>query len=86
MEVYVIHSTTSATIIKCLDNHFAQYGIPVDLKSGNGPNVMSAEMEKYLEEMGIVHHHSAPLWLRANGEVERKIDLFLRLCEFSKLK
>ena len=29
-------------------------------------------MEKYLEEMGIVHHHTTPLWPRANGEVERE--------------
>jgi len=29
-------------------------------------------MEKYLEEMGIVHHYNTPLWPRANGEVERQ--------------
>ena len=29
-------------------------------------------MEKYLEEMGIVHHYNTPLWPRSNGEVERQ--------------
>ena len=72
MEVDVIRSTTSATIIKCLDNHFARYGTPVGLRTDNGPNLVSDEMEKYLEEMGIVHHHTTPLWPRANGEVERE--------------
>ena len=72
MEVDVIYSTTSATIIKCLDSHFARYGVPVGLRTDNGSNLVSEEMEKYLEEMGIIHHHTTPLWPRANGEVERE--------------
>ena len=72
MEVDVIRSTTSTTIIKCLDNHFARHGVPVGLRTDNGSNLVSEEMEKYLEEMGIVHHHTTPLWPRANGEVERE--------------
>ena len=67
-----MRSITSAAIIKCLDSHFARYGVPVGLRTGNGPNFVSEEMEKYLEEMGVVHHRNTPLWPRANGEVERK--------------
>ena len=33
---------------------------------------MSAEMEEYLNEMGIEHRLTTPLWPRANGEVERQ--------------
>ena len=58
MEVDVIRSTTSATIIKCLDSHFARYGVPVGLRTDNGSNLVTEDMEKYLEEMGIVHHHT----------------------------
>ena len=29
-------------------------------------------MTKYLEEMGIVHHHNTPSWPRTNGKVERQ--------------
>ena len=72
MEVDVICSTTSATIIKCLDSHFARYGVVVGLRTDNGSNLVSEEMEKYLEEMGIIHHHTTPMWPRANGEVERE--------------
>ena len=72
MEVDVLRSTTSAAVIKCLDNHFARYGIPAGLRTDNGSNLVSEEMEKYLEEMGIVHHYNTPLWPRANGEVERQ--------------
>ena len=66
----VICSMTSATIIKCLHSDFARYGVPVGLRTDNGSNFVLEEMEKYLEEMGIIHHHSTLLWPRANGEVE----------------
>ena len=72
MEVDVLRSTTSAAIIKCLDGHFARYGVPAGLRTDNGSNLVSEEMEKYLEETGIVHHYNSPLWPRANGEVERQ--------------
>ena len=72
MEVDVLRSTTSAAVIKCLDSHFARYGVPAGLRTDNGSNLVSSEMEKYLEEMGIVHHCNTPLWPRANGEVERQ--------------
>ena len=72
MEVDVIRSTTSATIIKCLDSHFSRYGVPVGLRTDHGSNLLSEEMEKYPEEIGTVHHHTTPLWPRASSEVERE--------------
>ena len=52
MEVDVLRSTTSAAVIKCLGGHFARYGVPVGLRTDNGSNLVSEEMEKYLEEKG----------------------------------
>ena len=72
MEVDVLRSTTSAAVITYLDSHFARYGVPAGLRTDNGSNLVSEEMEKYLEEIGIVHHHNTPFWPRANGEVERQ--------------
>ena len=77
-------STTSAAVIKCLDNHFARYGVPVGLRTDNGFNLVSEEMEKYLEEMGIVHHCNTPLWPRANGEVERQNRSLLKAMRVSQ--
>ena len=55
-----------------VDSHFARYGVPAGLRNDNGSNLVSEEMEKYLEEMGIVHHRNTPFWPRANGEIERQ--------------
>lgn len=70
MKVDVIRSTTSATIIKCLDNYFPRFGVPDVLRPDNGPNLVFKEMENWLEKMGVVNHHTTPFWPRANGKVE----------------
>ena len=84
MEVDVLRSTTSAAVIKCLDNHFARYGVPAGLRTDNGSNLVSEEVEKYLEEMGIVHHCNTPLWPKANGEVERQNRSLLKATRVSQ--
>ena len=71
-EIDVIHSTTSRVVIHCLDSHFARRGVPDGLHSGNGPQFMSAEFTGFLQELGIVHHRTTPLWPEASGEVERQ--------------
>ena len=72
MEVDVIKSTSSEAIIKCLDRQFSRCGVPSTSRSDNGPNLVSAEMEDYLDEMGINYRLTTPIWPRANGEIERQ--------------
>ena len=72
VEVDIVRSTLSKDIIKHLDAQFARHGIPRSLRTDNGPNLVSNEMESYLKEMGITHKLTTPLWPRANGEVERQ--------------
>ena len=72
MEVDVIRTTSSKTIIHRLDAQFARHGLPRGLRTDNGSNLVSKEVEEYLKEMGIEHRYTIPLWPRANGEVERQ--------------
>ena len=72
IEVDVIRATTSKVIIQRLDAQFARYGIPKSLRTDNGSNLVSEEVEDYLKEMGVKHLHATPLWPRASGEVERQ--------------
>ena len=78
IEVDVVRATTSKIIIQRLDSQFARYGIPKSLRTDNGPNLVSTEIEDYLKEMGVEHRHATPLWPRANGEVERQNRTLLR--------
>ena len=72
IEVDVVRNTTSSAIIRCLENHFTRHGIPETLRTDNGSNLVSHEMEEFLDELGIKHKKTIPLWPRANGEVERQ--------------
>ncbi|PFX18927.1 Transposon Ty3-G Gag-Pol polyprotein [Stylophora pistillata] len=72
VEVDIIKSTASETIIKCLDKQFSRYGVPNTLRTDNGPNLVCTEMEEYLNEMGSEHRLTTPLWPRADGEVQRQ--------------
>ena len=72
MEADVIRTTSSKTITHCLDAQFARHGLPKGLHANNGSNLVSKEVEDYLNEMEIEHCYTTPLWPRANGEVERQ--------------
>ena len=80
VEVDVVRSTTSSAIIRCFENHFTRHGISEALRTENGSNLVSHEMEEFLDELGIKHKKTIPLWPRANGEVESKINRYSRQC------
>ena len=65
-------SASSSVVIDRLHALFAGHGIPKGLRTDNGPQFVSAEFAAFLEEMGIEHHRTTPLWPRTNGEVERQ--------------
>ena len=69
--VEIIHSLTAKTIIPMMDKVFSVFGIPVSVKSDNGPPFNSAEFANFAEHSGFQHHRVTPLWPQANGEVER---------------
>ena len=72
IEVDVVRNTSSSTIIKCLEKHFTRHGIPETLRTDNGSSLVSHEIEEFLDELGIKHKKTIPLWPRANGEVKRQ--------------
>ena len=65
-------------IIKYLYKQFSRYGVPSTLRTNNGANLVSAEMEEYFNEIGIEHRLTTPLWTRTNGEFERQNRFLLK--------
>jgi transposase InsO family protein len=66
-EVVVMRSTTTQRVIAALSDIFARFGFPHSLKSDNGPQFVSEEFRRYLQENGIEHRKSPPLRPQANG-------------------
>ena len=70
-EVEVVRSMSAAAIIPKLDKIFATHGVPVVMRSDNGPPFTSNEIHRYMQEYGIKHQRITPLWPQANSEAER---------------
>ena len=69
-EVDIVHSTSASVIIPRMDRVFSTHGIPLIVRSDNGPPFTSDEIKRYMEENGIKHSRITPLWPQANSEVE----------------
>ncbi len=67
----IVHSTAGMAVIPRLDRIFSEFGIPISLKTDNGPPFNSVEFSNYLKHMGTKHRKITPRWPRANGETER---------------
>ncbi|KAJ8369419.1 hypothetical protein SKAU_G00094470 [Synaphobranchus kaupii] len=71
-EYDVLTSTTTTKVIDSLESIFSRHGLPVTLRSDQGPQFKSDEFSNYCESNGITHVKTTPRWAQANGEVERQ--------------
>ena len=69
--VNILTSTTTTAVTTALRRCFASFGLPIRLTSDNGPQFRSSEFRQFLEEYGVHHIKTPPLWPQANGTVER---------------
>ncbi|KAJ8385135.1 hypothetical protein AAFF_G00192760 [Aldrovandia affinis] len=79
-EYDVLTSTTTTKVIDSLESIFSRHGLPVTLRSDQGPQFKSEEFSNYCESNGIKHVKTTPRWAQASGEVERQnASLFKRI-------
>ena len=55
---------------------FATHGLPRQIISDNGPQLVSNTFQKFCEARGIQHTKTAPYSPRSNGEAERLVQTF----------
>lgn len=73
IEVINMSSTTSTKTVDVLREMFARYGIPRELTSDNGPQLVSEEFETFLKQNGVKHSLSPPYHPASNGLAERAV-------------
>lgn len=72
-EVEIMKKTTAQKTIERLKPIFARFGLPLSIRSDNGPQFQSDEFFKdFCAQNKIEHLFTTPLWPQANGEVERQ--------------
>ncbi|XP_055862342.1 uncharacterized protein LOC106074444 [Biomphalaria glabrata] len=62
---------SSATVIKCLNELFALFGLPSYVHTDRGTSFMSAEVQKYLNERGVATSRTTAYNPRGNGQIEK---------------
>ena len=70
-EVEIVSGTSSRTTIPALDGIFARQGVPMTLRTDNGPPFSGHEFKEFADHLGFTHRKVTPYWPRANGAVER---------------
>ena len=62
---------TSTTVIFCLSQIFALFGLPDYIHSDRGSNFLSTEVKSFLNNRGIASSKTTPYNPRGNGQTER---------------
>lgn len=70
-EVVIMKQITANLTIRALHETFCRFGMPEFLRTDNGPQFISTELQQFCEQFGIQHEKTTPYWPQANGEVER---------------
>ena len=60
-DIEIVSSTSANTIIPKFDRIFATHGIPVKIKTDNGPPFQSEEIDHYMKTWGLRHKRITPL-------------------------
>ena len=84
IDVEELDSESTSAIVKSLKTVFACHGIPVRLRSDNGPQFSSLEFRRFCQTHGIDHETSSPHFQSSNGEAERAIQTVKKLWKKSE--
>ena len=75
IEVFPMHTSTSASTIEHLRSLFSQFGLPDIVATDNGSCFVSDEFEQFLSSNGISHWKSAPYHPSTSGLAEKAIQI-----------
>ena len=83
-EVCFMRSVVTKKIIETCQTIFCRWGLPISLRTDNGPQYGN-EFQDFLKETGIFWLSTTPMWLAANGEVERQNRSFLKALKIAQI-
>ena len=85
-EVILLRKTDAKHVITAMEGMFRTHGLPVSVRSDNGPPFTPNEFETFLQYLGIEHKKGVPYWPQSNGEVERCNQTVLKIIRIASLE
>ena len=76
LDIMLINSINTATLIQCLRQSFSTHGLPFIIVTDNGPSFTSNEFKLFNEKNGIKHIFTAPYHPSSNGMSEHSVQTF----------
>lgn len=70
-----INTSTSESVIECMKAHFAHYGMPETLTSGNRPQLLSHAIKMFARKWLFKHETILPGNSQANGVMEVRVKI-----------
>lgn len=86
VEINLMTTTTTEATIEYLRSIFARYGLPEQLVSDNGPQLISMKFEGFCQQNGIKHMKTPPYHARSNGAAERTVQIIKKQLAKTKLE
>ena len=77
--VILLKKTDAANVTKAMEGMFKTHGLPLTVRSDNGPPFSSTQFEGFLEYLGKTHQKGTPYWPQSNVEVERSNQTLLKI-------
>ena len=65
---------------------FLTHGLPVSITTDNGPQFISQELQRFVENECIDHRRVTPLWPQVNGKVERQNRSLLKRIKIAQIE
>ena len=85
-EVAFMKKTDAQHVIRCLEAMFHTHGLPISVRSDNGPPFASKEFEGFLDYLAIDHKKGVPYWPQSNGEVERYNETLMKTIRIAQFE
>ena len=67
--------STSQTVVNLMKEIFGEHGIPMTVRSDNGPHYSRQAFKQFAIDYGFTHNTSSPHYPRSNGFVENQVKI-----------
>ncbi|XP_013407625.2 uncharacterized protein K02A2.6-like [Lingula anatina] len=79
IDVVELNAATTTATINAMRYVFSCHGIPLKIRSDNGPQFSSCEFKQFCKVYDIEHMTSSPQYPGSNGEAERAIQIVKKM-------
>jgi len=79
-----LQGTTTTSVVEMLKRLFATHGIPVTVRTDNGPQLVSEEFQEFANEWKFNHFTSSPYYAQSNGKAESAVKIAKALLQKAK--